>query len=182
MVVANADGVLSTQAIPSGGGGGTSLAATQIAFGSGSNTVTSSANFVYSNDTVTITNNSFSSVNIIQINGIDGYDRNIFFSEVGGTDNGGFVGYRAGVNGSPDPTMLVMQTVNGNNITGGIAIHRQNGHVYIGQDPNSRAWNSTELSTNKLFVDGALRTETLKIGNRTVGTTFLFGYEVLYLI
>jgi hypothetical protein len=178
MVVADASGVLSTQAIPSGG----TLAATQIAFGSGSNTVTSSADFTYSNGSVVMTNNLASNVNIIRINGQDGYDRNIFFAEVGLTNNGGFVGFRAGVDGAADPTMLTMQTVNGGTVMGGVAIHRQNGHVYIGQSPNSKAWNSAELNSNELFVDGSLRTETLKIGNRTVGTTFLFGYEVLYLI
>jgi hypothetical protein len=178
MVVADANGVLNTQAIPSGG----TLAATQIAFGSGSNTVTSSADFTYSNGSVVMTNNLASNVNIIRINGQDGYDRNIFFAEVGLTNNGGFVGFRAGVDGAADPTMLTMQTINGGTVMGGVAIHRQNGHVYIGQSPNSKAWNSAELNSNELFVDGSLRTETLRIGNRQVGTTFLFGYEVLYLI
>ena len=174
MVVADANGVLSTQLIPSGSGS-TSLAATQIAFGSGSNSVTSSSNFIYSNDSIIMTNNSASNVNIIRINGQDGYDRNIFFAEIGGTDNGAFVGYRAGVNGAPDPTMLTMQTVNANNVMGGIAIHRQNGHVYIGQNPNSKAWNSSELNLNKLFVDGNMRVG----GNEIIisGSSFKLSYS-----
>jgi hypothetical protein len=183
MVTVDNNGMLGKQAIPSGGGGGgTSLAATQIAFGSGSNTVTSSSDFIYSNGAVVMTNTSLSNVDIIRINGNDGYDRNIFFSEVGGTDNGAFVGYRAGVAGNPDPTMLTMLTVNANSVMGGIAIHRQNGHVYIGASPNSFVHSSSQISNNKLFVDGALRIETLRIGNRTVGTTVINGFTVLYLI
>lgn len=168
MVVADATGVLSTQAIPSGG-----IGTIDQVLAAGNTAV---------NKTLIMTNNSSSNIDIIRINGVDGYDRNIFFAEVGLTNNGGFVGFRAGVDGAADPTMLTMQTVNGGTVMGGVAIHRQNGHVYIGQSPNSKAWNSAELNSNELFVDGSLRTETLKIGNRTVGTTFLFGYEVLYLI
>jgi hypothetical protein len=168
MVVADATGVLSTQAIPSGG-----IGTIDQVLAAGNTAV---------NKTLIMTNNSSSNIDIIRINGVDGYDRNIFFAEVGLTNNGGFVGFRAGVGGAADPTMLTMQTVNGGTVMGGVAIHRQNGHVYIGQSPNSKAWNSAELNSNELFVDGSLRTETLRIGNREVGTTFLFGYEVLYLI
>jgi len=46
MVVSDASGVLSTQAIPSGGGV-PALTSTQIGFGDGSNLMTSSSNFVY---------------------------------------------------------------------------------------------------------------------------------------
>ena len=156
MVVASSTGVLSTQTIPSGGGV-PALNATQIAFGNGSNLMTSSSNFVYDNGTLVLTNTTLANTNVIRINGSDGYDKNIFFSEVGLTDNGAYVGYRGGVNNNPDPTMLVLQTINSGNTMGGIAIHRQNGHVYIGLSPNSKAWNSTELNYNKLFVDGNMR-------------------------
>jgi hypothetical protein len=174
MVTVDSTGKLESQAIPSGSGV-PGLTATQIAYGSGSNLLTSSANFAYDNGSLVLTNTTAANTNVIRINGSDGYDKNIFFAEVGATNNGAFVGYRAGVSGAPDPTMLVMQTVDANNVMGGIAIHRQNGHVYIGLTPNAKAWNSTELNSNKLFVDGNMRVG----GNEIIisGTSFKLSFD-----
>jgi hypothetical protein len=183
MVVAGSNGVLSTQAIPSGGS--LSLPSGQIAVGTGSG-ITSFSNFKYTGGTLDLIDTSSSNRNVIQINGVDGYDRKIFFAEVGATNNGGYFGYRAGLNGASDPTMLVMSVVNADSDKGGIAIHRQNGNIYMGATPNALAYDSTEILNNRLFVDGPLRVSTLRIGNRTVGTTTMseggITYEVLYLI
>jgi hypothetical protein len=170
-LVVDRNGKISAKVI-SGGGVVTTPTLTQyqIGIGNSANQLDGSPNFVYNNGSLVLTNTASSNTNVIRINGSDGYDKNIFFAEVGLTNNGGFFGYRAGVNGNNDPTMLVMQTVDDDVIMGGISIHRQNGHVYIGANPNSKLHSSTELATNKLFVDGNAR-----IGGSTItlsGTVF----------
>jgi hypothetical protein len=153
-----------------GGGSTPTLSSTYIGYGSSGNALTGNSNFRYENGSLVLTSSTAANTNVIRINGSDGYDKNIFFAEVGDLNNGAYVGYRAGVGGSPDPTMLVLQTINADTVMGGIAIHRQNGHVYIGRTPNVKAWNSTELNYNKLFVDGNMRVG----GNEIIisGTTF----------
>ena len=187
MVVAGSNGVLSTQAIPSGSGGSLSLPSGEVAVGTGSG-VTSFSNFKYDSGTLNLSDFSSSHKNVIQINGVDRWDRKIYFTEDSSNINyGGYFGYRGGKGTiDSDPTMLIMAVVDAGNEKGGIAIHRQHGNVYIGSTPNDLNYNNSIISSNKLYVQGALRTETLKIGNRTVEfKTISYGgvnYDMLYLM
>ena len=184
MVTVDNNGILGKQAIPSGGGGGSlSLPSGEVAIGTGTG-VTSSSNFKYDSGTLNLSDFSSSHRNVIQINGVDRWDRKIYFTEDSSNINyGGYFGYRGGRGTiASDPTMLIMAVVDSGNEKGGIAIHRQHGNVYIGSTPNNLNYDNSIISSNKLFVEGALRVETLRIGGRTVGTTIINGFEVLYLI
>jgi hypothetical protein len=147
MMTIDDDGFVGRQAIPSGGGGGVGNLNDVLAVGATATDKLLNLNYTSAADR-----------DAISIYAADERKTSIFFKESGTSNYGGKLTLEGGPGvGQPDPTTLRLHMINASVDKGGIAIHRQHGNVYIGDDHASYNYDHGSVFNNKLFVDGGTR-------------------------
>jgi hypothetical protein len=147
MMTIDENGFVGRQAIPSGGGGG--VGNINDVLGVGATATDKLLNLNYT---------SAADRDAISIYAADERKTSIFFKEAGTSTHGGKITLEGGPGvGQPDPTTLRLHMINASADKGGIAIHRQHGNVYIGDDHASYNYDHGSVFNNKLFVDGGTR-------------------------
>jgi len=147
MMTIDDEGFVGRQAIPSGGGGGVGNINDVLAVGATATDKLLNLNYTSAADR-----------DAISIYAADERKTSIFFKEAGTSTHGGKITLEGGPGvGQPDPTTLRLHMINASADKGGIAIHRQHGNVYIGDDHASYNYDHGSVFNNKLFVDGGTR-------------------------